>query len=183
MKITPIEIQQQEFKRSFLGLEPREVRHFLELVRDTVEELSRENTALAENQRHLESELQRHRERERVLQDTLLSAQRLSEEMKSNAHKEAEIVIAQAELEGEKIVQNAHQRLLKLFEEIHELRRQKVQFESGLRRLLEQHQKLLEIASAGEHQLAEIESNVQELKPRAGALPPALPTAVPRAVG
>lgn len=153
MKITPLDIQQQEFRRTFLGLDQREVRNFLELCRDTVEELVRENASLRTEMDKQVGELGRYRERERVLQDTLLTAQRMSEDMKSNAHKEAEIVLAQAQLEGEKIVQQAQNRLLKLFEQIHELRRQKAQFETGMKRLIDWHEKLLDIAKDSERDL------------------------------
>ena len=153
MKITPLDIQQQEFKRSFFGLEPREVRNFLDLCRDTVETLVRENAALREEVDKREGEMGRYRERERILQDTLLTAQRMSEDMKHNAHKEAEIILAQAQLEGEKITQHAQHRLLKLFEQIHELRRQKVQFETGMKRLIDWHEKLLEIAKESERDI------------------------------
>ena len=153
MKITPLDIQQQEFRRTFLGLDPREVRNFLELCRDTVEELVRENATLRGEADRQNGELGRYRERERVLQDTLLTAQRMSEEMKSAAHKEAEIIFAQAHLEGEKIVQHAQHRLLKLFEQIHELRRQKAQFETGMKRLIDWHEKLLEIAKDSERDI------------------------------
>jgi cell division initiation protein len=166
MKITPLDIQQQEFKRSLLGLDRHEVRNFLELVRETVEELVRENAMLREEVARRESEIHRHRERERMLQETLLTAQRLSEDMKLSAQKEAEIMVSQAELKSEKILQNANERLLKLFEEIHELRRQKIQFETGMRRILEWHQKLLEMTASGEEAAAE---------PATSAQPPPLP--------
>jgi cell division initiation protein len=153
MKITPLDIQQQEFKRAFLGLEAREVRNFLDLCRDTVEALVRENASLRDEAERREAEVARFRERERVLQETLLTAQRMSDDMRQSAHKEAEIILAQAQLEGEKIVHNAQNRLLKLFEQIHELRRQKAQFETGLKRLLDWHQKLIDIAGESEREL------------------------------
>lgn len=163
MKITPLDIQQQEFKRSFMGLKQREVRNFLDLCRDTVEQLVRENASLREEVDKRESEMTRYRERERVLQDTLLTAQRMSEDMKHNAHKEAEIILAQAQLEGEKITQHAQQRLLKLFEQIHELRRQKVQFETGMKRLIDWHEKLLQIADESERDILPDISGVDAL--------------------
>jgi cell division initiation protein len=166
MKITPLDIQQQEFKRTFVGLDPKEVRNFLDLVRETVEELVRENAALREEMARREGEILRYRERERVLQETLLTAQRLSEEMKLSAHKEAEIIVSQAELKSEKILQNANQRLVKLFEEIHELKRQKVQFETGMKRLLEWHLKMLETSLESGQRYLQVEENVEVLAQR-----------------
>jgi cell division initiation protein len=187
MKITPLDIQQHEFQRSLFGLDPREVRNFLDLVRETVEELVRENAAIREEMTRREGEVHRYRERERLLQETLLTAQRLSEDLKASAHKEAEIIVSQAELRGEKILHNAHQRLVKFFEEIQELKRQKIQFQTGMKRLLDWHQKLLEAQAEGEQRFLEIEENVQILDTRRE--PPPRPAEerreekLPRAVG
>lgn len=186
MKITPLDIQQQEFKRKLFGLDGREVRNFLDLCRETVEELVRENAALREEMARREGEIHRYRERERVLQETLLTAQRMSEEMRQSAHKEAEIIVSQAELRGEKILHDAHQRLVKLFEEIQELKRQKIQFETGMRRVIDWHKKLLDATIEGGDELAQIEEKVQLLPQREAAGPPARTEPLasgPRAVG
>jgi len=63
--------------------------------------------------------------------------------MKANAQKEATLLISEAELKGERIVADAENRLMQLNNQIHEVRRQKLQFESNLRSALESHLKML----------------------------------------
>ena len=144
MRLTPLDIQQKQFARKFRGVDPQEVRQFLELCSDEYEELVRESIELKEEVRSREAQLSETRDRERSLQEALVSAQRLATEMKEQARKEADIVIAEAELEGEKILQNAHTRRNALIEELSDLRRLKVSFESELRALVGSHVKLLE---------------------------------------
>jgi cell division initiation protein len=98
-----------------------------------------------------DSEIEEHRERERTLKDTMLTATRITEDIKQNARKEAEIVIAAAEAQAEQIIQNAHTRLVRIMEDIDELRRQKAQFEGSLNSILSTHQKLLEAMTEREH--------------------------------
>ena len=78
-----------------------------------------------------------------TLRDTMLAAQKITEEMKANAQKEATLLISEAELKGERIVADAENRLMQLNNQIHEVRRQKLQFESNLRSALESHLKML----------------------------------------
>jgi cell division initiation protein len=85
------------------------------------------------------------REREVTLKETLLTTQRMTDDLKANARKEAEIIVAEAELEGDRILQDARDRHVELVSDIQELRRQKVSFESGLRAVVESHMRLLEM--------------------------------------
>jgi cell division initiation protein len=144
MKITPLDIRQKGFESSFRGFARREVEAFLELVATEFEEVVRENIALKEELRRLQGRLEQHHERERTLQETMVTAQRISEDMKAAAKKEAEIVLADAEHQAEKIVQGAHHKLVQVIEDINELKRQRVQFESQVRSIIESHAKLLE---------------------------------------
>ncbi len=144
MNITPLDITQKSFGRSLRGLDPEEVGAFLALVATEFEGLVKELNALREDNRRKADELQEHRGRERSLQETLVAAQRASEEIREAARKEAEITVADAELQAEKIVQGAHQRFLRIVDDINELKRQRVQFEAGLKSLAEGHLRLLE---------------------------------------
>jgi cell division initiation protein len=144
MNITPLDITQKSFGRSFRGLDPEEVAAFLALVASEFEGLVKELNALREESRRKSDELVEHRGRERSLQETLVAAQRASEEIREAARKEAEITQADAELQAEKIVQGAHQRFLRIVDDINELKRQRVQFEAGVKSLAEGHLRLLE---------------------------------------
>ena len=74
----------------------------------------------------------------------MVTAQRISEDLKAAAKKEAEIILADAEHQAEKIVQGAHQKLVQVVEDINELKRQRIQFESQVRSVMDAHHKLLE---------------------------------------
>lgn len=144
MNITPLDITQKQFRRTFRGLDAEEVEAFLSLVASEFEGLVREVTALREAGQRKDEELAEHRGRERALQETLVAAQRASEEIRESARKEAEITLSDAELQAEKIVQSAHGRFLKVVDDVNELKRQRVQFEAGVKTLVESHLKLLE---------------------------------------
>ena len=144
MNITPLDIQQQQFKGKMLGgLDPHDVDAFLQMVAAEMESLIRENSDLKEQGRKVAQQLEEFSQREVTLRDTMLAAQKISEEMKANAQKEATLLISEAELKGERIVADAENRLLQLNNQIHEIKRLKLQFESNLRSLLESHLKML----------------------------------------
>jgi cell division initiation protein len=144
MNITPLDITQKQFRRSFRGFDPEEVDAFLSLVAVEFEALVKEVNSLREATQRKDEELAEHRSRERTLQETLVTAQKASEDIRDAARKEAEITIADAELQAEKIVQGAHARFLRIVDDINELKRQRVQFEAGVRMMIDSHAKLLD---------------------------------------
>jgi len=144
MNISPLDIQQQQFKGKMLGgLDPTDVDAFLQMVAAEMENLIRENGELKEQARKVSLQIEEFSKREVTLRDTILAAQKITEEMKANAQKEATLLISEAELKGERIIADAENRLLQLNNQIHELRRQKLQFESNLKSALESHLKML----------------------------------------
>jgi len=146
VKITPLDIQQQQFKgKLFGGLNPDEVDSFLQTVAQEMESLNRENTLFREQTQKMAAESEVLAQREKDLRETLLSAQRITEGMKNNAQKEADLIIAEAEVKAEKILADAESKLVQLRNDIQELRRQKIQFESSFRSLIETHIKMLTI--------------------------------------
>jgi cell division initiation protein len=160
MKITPLDIRQKRFTSSFRGFTRREVEAFLELVAAEFEEVVKENINVKEELRRLQSRLDQHHERERTLQETMVTAQRISEDMKAAAKKEAEIILADAEHQAEKIVHGAHQKLVQVIEDINELKRQRVQFESQVRAIIDAHQKILDAFAEVPESRERIEDNV-----------------------
>lgn len=138
MNISPLDIQQQQFKvKMFRGLDPDDVDAFLQTVAGEMEGLIRENNQMKEQQSRQSREMLDMAEKERELRETLLSAQRVIEEMKNNARKEAELIVSEAELKAERIVADAERQLAELKVRIEEVRRQKIQFESSFKGLLE----------------------------------------------
>ncbi len=144
MKISPLDIQQQQFKgKMFGGLDPDDVDSFLQMVASEMEDLIRENTDIKDQLRRYSSEVEAMKEREGDLRETMLAAQKITEEMKANSQKEATLLIAEAEMNAEKILDNANRKLAELNSQIQELRREKVQFTTGFKALLDSHARMI----------------------------------------
>ncbi len=144
MKITPLDIQQKRFSRAMRGYDREEVEAFLSLVASSFEDLVKELNSLREDLARRDEDIAAHRDLERTLQETLVTAQRASDEIRESARREGEIAIGEAELQAEKIVQGAHQRFLRIVDDIQEMKRLRVQFEASVRSLVDGHAKLLD---------------------------------------
>ncbi|MBW1898574.1 MAG: DivIVA domain-containing protein [Deltaproteobacteria bacterium] len=144
-KITPSDIQQQQFKIKFKGFDIREVDVYLEKVGDAFESLIIENQKIREKIDRLNLESQGYKKREEIFKRAILNSQKVLEQMKQNAQKSAELIVAEAEVNAEKILNRAHNRLAQLHEDIAELKRQRMQIEVQIRSILESHTKLLDI--------------------------------------
>ena len=146
MNISPLDIQQQQFKgKMFGGLDPEDVDAFLQLVAGELEDLIRENTELKEQARRVAADMDEMKEKEVTLRETMLAAQRITEEMKSSSQKEATLLISEADLKAESILAGANRKLADLKSEIQDLRREKIQFETALKSLLDTHYKMLSL--------------------------------------
>jgi len=164
MKITPLDIQQQKFKIRFRGFDPQEVDLFLEQIADCFESLLKENENLQEEIRRLENESQGYKKREETFKRALLNSQRVLEQMKENAQKSSELIIAEAEVKAEKILNKAHNRLAQLHEDIAELKRQRMQIEVQIGAIIEAHTKLLEMGKEGMRAVDEEEAKLKLLQ-------------------
>jgi len=109
MALTPVEIRHITFGRAALGYKPQAVDRLLAEIAASFEDVWRERADLADKVEHLEGELQRYRELEALLRATLVSAERASSDMKSQARKEADLVVAEAHAEAREIVRKAAQ--------------------------------------------------------------------------
>ncbi|MCM2359770.1 MAG: DivIVA domain-containing protein [Geobacteraceae bacterium] len=146
MKISPLDIQQQQFKgKMFGGLDAEDVDSFLQMVAAEMEDLIRENTELKEQARRAAAEMEAIKEKEADLRDTMLAAQKITEEMKANSQKEATLLVAEAEMKADGILADANRKLSELTNQIQELRREKMQFETALKSLLDTHYKMLSL--------------------------------------
>jgi cell division initiation protein len=120
--LTPLEIQKQTFSRGLKGYNPDDVRAYLHLVAEEIERLLRENDRLSRDAAMLREDIEDHTNRERILKDTLLSAQKVAEDLTANARKEAELIVKDAELLAERLVAQAQQRVADLERSIGDLR-------------------------------------------------------------
>ena len=164
MNMTPLDIQQQKFKTKFRGFDIREVDAFLEQLANAFEGMQRIHKDLQEEVRRLELEIQGYRKREETFKRALLNSQKVLDQMKDNARKSAELIIAEAEVKAEKILSKAHNRLAQLHEDISELKRQRMQIEVQIGSIIEAHGKLLEISKEGTKEMDEEDAKLKVLK-------------------
>lgn len=151
MRITPMDIRQQQFRVRFRGFDRQEVDAFLADVAEDYEQLVKENALLKEQLAALEERSRGIEQRERLLQDTLLTTQRLAEEMKDGAKREANLLVREAELQGDKLLEEARAEEAKIKAEILALKRTRRQLAEGLRVTLDMYQRLVteEFGDAG----------------------------------
>ncbi len=144
MRITPLDIQQKQFPMKIRGFDVEEVYAFLEVIREEMEDLLRENASLKESVQRLENQLKEHRDMETTLRETLMTAQQMVEDYKTNARKEAELVVKEAELRSDSILKEAQEKVIKIHEDIVDLKGIRRHFKEEIKRLVESHLKMLE---------------------------------------
>lgn len=147
MKIAPVDIRNQHFKKVVRGADPEEVRIFLGIVADEMEKLVNVNKDLEHKAEVLESQVEEYRKVETALRDTLLTADRVSNESRENSRKEAELILRDAELRAGRILDDTTRRASELRREIVELQNQKEVYIARLRSLIETQLKLLRFHS------------------------------------
>ncbi|MGN6182833.1 MAG: DivIVA domain-containing protein [Thermoanaerobaculia bacterium] len=141
--LTPLEIQKQTFSRGLKGYNPDEVRAYLHLVAEEIERLLRENDRLTRDLINLREDLEDHSNRERILKDTLLSAQKVAEDLTANARKEAELIVKDAELLSERLIAQATQRVGDLEKTILDLKIERRAARNRLQALLDTAQQMV----------------------------------------
>jgi len=144
MRITPMDIEQQEFSRSFRGYNEEEVDDFLDKIVKDYEELINENVRLNEEIERMQEKLKEFSEIEETLRSALLNAQKSAEEMKGRVESEAKIIIEKAEMEAKELKQQVFQKEDLLKNEIDNLRRYKFIFKEKFKSMLNLYLKMLE---------------------------------------
>lgn len=163
MKLTPLDIRKQEFKRVMKGYDKHEVDIFLEMVAKEMEDLNRENNILREQNKELDAKIEDYRRMEKTLQDTLLSAQKTTDELRKNAEKEAELIIKNAKIQAEEMMNNARKHIQDLERQISALKTQKDTFIAQLRGYLQSQLRMLhEIENAEQEVESKIKKKTQE---------------------
>ena len=137
--LTPLEVRKKkgDFRRIMRGYDPELVDDFLDLVADRLEQLVRENMAIAERVSVLESQVTDYRDREKALTEALVTAQEMREEMRKQVQKEAELVRREAEAESEAIRSGAMQAREREEESLRRLRARQTQLLQTYRGFLE----------------------------------------------
>jgi cell division initiation protein len=149
MRLTATDIRQQQFAvRLFRGFDPQEVDAFLEEMADDFEEMTRENALLKEQLAALEERSRGVEGREKTLQETLVTTQKIAEEFKENSRREAELILREAHLRAEKVMQDVREEHTRLTAEVGGLRRLRRQLAEEITNTLGTYKRLTEQALA-----------------------------------
>ena len=161
MALTALDIQQQRFRTKVRGIDPKEVHAFLERAAAAFEELQREHHRLTDDVRQLRGEIEEHRKREGTFKRALMHSQKVLDQMKVNAEKQADLIVAEAENQAERLLHQAQRRLSQLQEHITKLKRQRVQIEVEIGSVIESHRRQLTL---GQEQIQATDEQDEKLK-------------------
>lgn len=136
MKVTPLDLRQSRFKTAMRGYDKTEVTTLLEAVADDYENTLRENDRLRHEMARLEAVLSQHRELEGSLKSTLISAQKVADDLRETAQAEAARIVREAESRAEMQQQKAQARLEDVQREIDGLKMKRRETETGVEALI-----------------------------------------------
>ena len=132
MKVTPLDLRQQRFQTAMRGYDRGEVTAFLAEAADDYENALRENDRLRQDLSRVEALLNEHRGQEKNLTNTLITAQKLADEIRENAQQEAGRVVREAEGRADLLLQKCQSRVEDVQREIDSLRMKRREVETSL---------------------------------------------------
>ena len=132
MKVTPLDLRQAQFKTKMRGYDPQEVAPFLADAANELEQALREIDRLRQDLVRSEAAMTEHRDREKSLQNTLLTAQRLADSIKESAENEARTLVREAETRADQLLQKAQARLIEVERDINEMKLRRRDVEGSL---------------------------------------------------
>jgi cell division initiation protein len=136
MKLTPMEINNKEFKRGLRGYSSDEVDEFLEKVVEDYEDLYKENSLLKEKLASVGEKVEHYAKIENTIQNTLLLAQNTAEQAKLNAQKEAELLVNSANETAQKILDKAHNDVIQINDEYDRVKQEFIKFRAQFRNFM-----------------------------------------------
>ena len=136
MKLTPMDINNKEFKRGLRGYNAEEVDEFLDEVVENYEEMYKENSNLKEELANLNEKIEYYSKIETTIQNTLLLAQNAAEQAKSSAKKEAELMVKNANETAQKILDKAHNDVIQINDEYEKVKQEFIKFRAKYRNFM-----------------------------------------------
>jgi DivIVA domain-containing protein len=134
--LTPLDVRRYDFGRALRGYDPSRVDQFRDQVAEELERLSRVNQDLDQKARSFHEQLRAFRERDKALNEALVSAQQMRQDTKEQAEREAQLIIREAEVQGERIVENARAEVRKLQHDLETLERARRSYLAQLRTMI-----------------------------------------------
>jgi len=142
--LTPLDIHNKEFKRSFRGYNEEDVDEFLDRVIKDYEQLYRENIELKETVERLNSKLEHFQHMENTLHNTLVIAQETAEEVKLNAKKESDLALKEAEIKAQRLIDEAMSKVRRMTGEYEELKKQIQVYRTRMRTIVQAQLEILQ---------------------------------------
>lgn len=144
MKVTPVDLVHKSFNKKMMGYDPDEVHQFLDELGKALESLIQERNQLKEQIREKELSILDYKERDQMLKSTLATASNMSDKIRTDAEREAKLILTDAHQKAEIITRDSRDSLKKTYQEITELKKMRMQFEANLKALAQSHLALLE---------------------------------------
>ncbi len=144
--LTPLDVRRYEFGKALRGYDPERVNQFRDQVAEELERLGRVNQELEAKARGFHEQLRAFRERDKAINDALVSAQQLRGDIHEQADKEAQLIIREARVEADRIVEGARHDIRRLEDQLGALERARRSYLSQIRMLVER--QLSEITAA-----------------------------------
>ena len=144
MKIAPIDIAHKTFSRKVMGLDADEVMEFMRDIADQMEGLVRERNSLKEALRQKDIQMMEYKERDETLRATLATATKMSEQIRVDAERESKLITGDAHQKAEVILRDSRDSLRRVYQEIADMKRLRMQFEVNLRALCQAHTAMLD---------------------------------------
>ena len=137
--LTPLDVRKKkgDFRRVMRGYDMEAVDNFLEVAASRMEELVRKNATLSGRVDSMSEVIAEYRERERAMNEALVSAQQLREDVREQARREAEMVLREARAQGERIVGDARRQVTLGLEAVRRIQGQRVRFLRLFRAMVE----------------------------------------------
>ena len=170
MNVSPLDLRQQRFRSTFRGFDKVEVTSVLAAVADDYEEALRVTDRLRHDLMKMEAVLNEHREAERNLRNTLLTAQKLADDIKANAEEEAQRIIRDAEGRSELLIQRSQARMEDVQREIDGLKLKRKDVEASIEATMQALRNALEFVR--EQELRERDEKILLHRPRHVDAPP-----------
>ncbi len=148
MKFYPTEIANKTFDRKMMGFDPEQVVNFLTVIAAQTENLAQQIQTLTEELKEKELQLHEYRDRDNILRSAITQATKMTDQMKAEAEHEVKIIISDAQQKAETITRDAKDSLRKIYQEISDLKKSRMQFEANLKAMAQAHLSLLEQAEA-----------------------------------
>ncbi len=144
MKIAPIDITHRTFSKKMMGVDQQEVYEFLRDVADQMEELVRERQRLKEELLKKDQSLAEYIERDQALRATIQAASKMSDQFRADADREAQLIMSDARQRAETLMKDARDSLKKMYYEMADLKKARLQYETTLRSLMQAHITMLD---------------------------------------